>query len=309
MELANLANNDNMSPPEIRFATKSDASHINQLLQTAPYRHLHVDWHLPVDWIGAKTFLVQTQTEQRSQKLTLTNQLFEPKMDMQACLAITPDPLPAAWVRLAAVQATHDPQDLLYKLLTPILKTLKDRGVTEIGWLPIESWPEQLFSELGFSQQNQIITYRKVDVEIPSTALREDVVIRPVKIRDMERLADIEALAFDPLWRHSAQTLTTARSQAFSFDVAIIDEQIVGFQLSARGRHGAHLARLTVDPGFHGQGIGSTLLAHAFAGYHKSGLVEVSLNTPVDNIASQILYKKFGFVAVQDIFPVWVMNL
>ena len=309
MELANQAQNKKMNPPEIRVATRSDAANIMDLLQISPYRHIHVDWHLPGDWIGAETFLIQVQTEVASDIPNLVNRMFSPKVHMQSCLAVTADPLPAAWVRLAAVANELEPQEAIHKLLEPICKKLKREQITEIGWLAIESWPNTWLPKVGFNKKNEIITYRKTDTDIPQVALRQDVEIRPVAFKDLERLAEIEALAFDPLWRHSVHALQMARSQAFSFDVALYQEELVGFQLSARGQRGVHLARLTIDPSYQGTGIGSTLLAHAFVGYHNRGLYDVSLNTPSDNLASKILYEKFGFEATQDIFPVWVMNL
>ena len=309
MELANHQQNKKKKPPEIRIASRSDAANIMDLLQFATRRHIHVDWYLPTDWIGAKTFLVQAQTEAVSDMPNLTNRLFDPKIEIQACMAITAEPLPAAWVRLAAVKNDFDPQETLKTLLDPILVQLKEVGVREIGWLAIESWPNQWLTALGFRHETDIVTYRKTDVTIPKARVDQAVEIRPVTAGDFERLAEIEKLAFTPLWRHSADALKKAQSQVFSFDVAVFDDNVVGFQLSARGQRGVHLARLTVDPSFQGQGIGFSLLAHAFAGYHKSGLYEVSLNTPANNQASKNLYKRFGFVATQDIFPVWVMNL
>ena len=309
MELANQRQDQKKKPPEIRIASRSDAANIMDLLQFATRRHIHVDWYLPTDWIGAKTFLVQVQTEVGSDVPTLTNRLFDPKIDLQAAMAITAEPLPAAWVRLAAVKNDLDSKGTIKTLMDPILVQLKEAGVTAIGWLAIESWPNQWLGELGFVHETDIVTYRKTDVTIPKARADQAVEIRPVETGDFERLAEIEKLAFTPLWRHSADALKKAQSQAFSFDVAVFADHVVGFQLSARGQHGVHLARLTVDPSFQGQGIGFSLLSHAFAGYHKSGLYEVSLNTPANNQASKILYEKFGFVATQDIFPVWVMNL
>jgi ribosomal protein S18 acetylase RimI-like enzyme len=308
MEMANQAQNKKKNPPEIRIASKSDAANVMDLLQSTTQRHIHVDWYLPTDWIGAPTFLLQLPQAVAPETQNLTNVLFTSEK-IQACLAITPDPLPAAWVRVAAVRNNLDPQIVLPSLLQPMLETLKRDGVTEIGWLIIEPWPNSWLTQLGFTQANEIVTYRKTDVDIPKMALRSDIMIRPVERHDIERLAEIETLAFAPLWQHSASALNTARSQAFSFDVALYDDRIVGFQLSAKGHRGVHLARLTIDPTYQGKAIGSTLLAHALSGYHSRGLYDISLNTPADNIASKFLYEKFGFMATEDVFPVWVMNL
>ena len=126
---------------------------------------------------------------------------------------------------------------------------------------------------------------------------------------DLEQLASLEKKAFNPLWRHSARGLGLARHQAFSFDVALLQGKIVGFQLSTPSEYGVHLVRLTVDPDTHGLGIGSALLHHAFQQYHRRGKYRVTLNTQIDNEASQRLYRKFGFFASGQRFPVWLRRL
>jgi ribosomal protein S18 acetylase RimI-like enzyme len=122
-------------------------------------------------------------------------------------------------------------------------------------------------------------------------------------------LEQIEARAFEPLWRHSVSTLRLAWQHTVSFDVAAVDGQVVGFQFSTPSETGAHLARLTVHPSFQGKGIGSHLMAYALAGYRRQGLKAATLNTQADNDASQNLYKRFGFQPNGQKFPVWVVDL
>ncbi len=306
MEMANQTQPPKNNAPEIRVAIRSDAAGVTDLLKSTPYRHIHVDWYLPGEWIGSPGFVVQTKREEQT---AVSNKLFGPKDKIQACFAATADPLPAAWVRVTAVSSELDPKTTVKQLAAPVIEHLKSQHVTEIGWLTVESWPNEWITELGFTQQNEIITYRKEDVDYPRVAPRDDILIRPVEPTDFERLAEIEEAAYTPLWRHSAHALKIAYAQQFSFDVVLYGDVIAGFQLSARGQQGVHLARLTIDPAYQEKGIGSALLAHTMEGYHNRGMVSASLNTQRDNVASQLLYKKFGFVPTQDIFPVWVMNL
>jgi ribosomal-protein-alanine N-acetyltransferase len=125
----------------------------------------------------------------------------------------------------------------------------------------------------------------------------------------LPRLAEIEAITFDPLWRHSAIALALAHQQAWSFDVAEMNGHIVGFQFSTRSPRGAHLARMAVHPHYQGRGVGAALLARAMAHYHAEGLRRVTLNTQMDNLASKRLYERFGFRPSGEEFPVWVMAL
>ncbi len=282
----------------MRLAVPGDGAQITQLLQTAKFPHLHVDWHLPGDWIGTPGFVVQTRPSGIQDGAEIT-----------ACLAAAPDPLPAAWVRVAALRDGGDMTAVLSAMLEPILPWLRREGVTELGWLAIESWPNPWLPGLGFRQVNEIEIYVKEDTAVPPIPTIPNLHIRPVAESDLASLATMEAKAFVPLWRHSARALQLARSQAASFDVVEVAGELVGFQLSTRSRHGVHLARMTIDPAWQGQGIGSVLLTHALRGYHRRGLYRVTLNTQIDNIASQRLYRKFGFAASGERIPMWVLDL
>ncbi|MCI0395072.1 MAG: GNAT family N-acetyltransferase [Chloroflexi bacterium] len=289
MEIANVAT------AVTRMATRGDAGQITRLFQVAAYTHTHADWHLPVDWLETPGFVV-TERENRSGE-----------QELLACLAATADPLPAAWVRLAAL---NDPSETLATMMAAVLSYLRALGVTELGWLAVEEWPDRWLPALGFSHQNWITTFVKYGHDLPPLP-ESRVTIRPATPADMPALATIEQEAFKPLWRHSAETLALAFQQSLSFDVAELDGRIAGFQYSARGqsRGSAHLVRITVTPAAQHAGVGSALMKTAIEGYQRHGVKRVSLNTQVDNLASHRLYQKFGFSRTGDQLPVWVLPL
>lgn len=305
MEIANLWAQTAAVTTPIRVATRADAAAITDLLRHAPYSHIHVDWHYPVDWLGSPGFVVQEDPQTATPDPPLTSRLFSTRARLLACLAVAADPPPAAWVRLAALEEVLDPVGTLAAMLAEVVAYLRETAVTELAWMPIEDWPAAWLHELGFHTVNEIETYVKNAMTVPPVREVPGLVIRPVDAADLSTLAQIEAEAFVPLWRHSKVGLTLARRQAFSFDVAELNGQIVGFQFSTHGRSGAHLARMTVAPAFQGSGIGSALLAHTIRHYQRRGLRQVTLNTQVDNLPSQRLYKRFGFHTNGERFPVW----
>lgn len=309
MELANLWARERGSSDGIRVATKSDAGAILRLLNTAVFSHLHVDWHLPGDWIGSPSFVVIPKAEKPQSKSSLTAKLFPERTDLTACLAATADPLPAAWVRVAALADEDAAEQILAKMLAQVVPVLHHQGVTQLAWLAVEEWPRPLLPKLGFARGSSIETYVKEDRQLPEVASVPGLIIRQVYSTDFEALAELEEASFAPLWRQSAQALAIARPQSLSFDVALLDDEIVGYQLSAQAETGAHLVRLTVHPEKHGLGIGSALLKHAFAYYYRQGLYTVSLNTQVENSASQKLYLKFGFRPSQQRLPIWILDI
>ena len=280
-----------------------------RLLETAVYTHLHVDWHLPGDWLGSPGFVVAPKVENRANSNSLTAKLFQSDSKIAACLAATADPLPAAWVRVAALERVDEAEQILAQMLAQVVPPLYKQGATQLAWLTIEDWPQSWLPGFGFYQGSYIETYVKEDRQLPECPNIPGLTIRQAYATDLEHLARLEALAFGPIWRQSAQALAVARPQSLSFDVALLGEETVGYQLSAKAESGAHLVRLTVHPEKQGVGIGSALLGHAFAGYHRHGLYTVSLNTQVENIASQKLYLKFGFRASQQRLPIWILDI
>ena len=283
---------------DVRVATAQDTATISGLLRAAPYQHLHVDWRLPVDWLGSAGFVVA----------------FEPETGKLAgCLAVGSDPPPAAWVRVAAVRSRQDRRPLLQQMFRATAGYLRALDVAEVGWLPRDGWPPSLLEALGFEQINEVETFVKPDLALPPEAAPNPAaVIRNVRDADMERLAEIEAAAFTPLWRHSPDALREGRKYSLSFHVAELGRRIVGFQYSSEGdvNGTAHLVRLTVDPAVQRSGVGSSLMLSALRSYQERRLQRVSLNTQVDNVASHRLYRKFGFEAMDSRMPVWslVMN-
>ena len=309
MEIANLWANADGGINNVRIACREDAQAITSLLRRAAYAHLHADWHYPSDWLGSSGFVVLESEVDDQADRSLASRLFGAKPQLQACLAVASDPPPAAWVRVAAVAKSAGSPRILAALFASVIDYLHQEGVTKLGWLQVESWPEEWLRDLGFQIENFVETYVKQDVDIFAAKEMSGLVIRPVQEVDLPLLERIEADAFEPLWRHSVTSLTLAWRHALSFDVAALNDEVVGYQFSTPVESGAHLARVTVAPFFQGSGVGTRLLAHAFEGYRRRGLNMISLNTQADNSASKKLYQRFGFRPNGQRFPVWAVDL
>lgn len=293
MQMANSPIGDPLLRQNVRQATSADAGKIQSLMRNGVYIHVHVDWHVPGDWLGRPGFVVYTRRAGRSDER------------VAGCLAVGADPLPTAWVRVAAVDSVAA-FDLCAAMWAAVVDEL-DPAIEEIAWFVTDNWPLRWLDRLGLEPSSTVLSFRKDDLTIssaPYTAPAE-LDIRPVLVEELPALAQIEAAAFEPRWRHSAQSLYLAWRQSISFDVAVLDGQPVGFQFSTGGGSGAHLARMTVSPERQGQGIGAALLAWALEGYGRRKLRHVTLNTQADNLASQRLYTRFGFAPTGQKYPVW----
>ncbi len=283
----------------IRLAIGDDRGELFRLLREATFVHVHSDWYLPSDWLGTPAFVI-------SERVSSSNH----PPEILGCMAAASDPLPAAWMRIVALRNIASPEETLTEMFQSVLPKLRSQGADQLAWLPGRYWPEQWLTKLGFEKKNWITTFVKENLQV---SLRPDgnVKIRPVTTEDYPELAKLEADAFEPLWRHSANGLRLAKQQAISFSVALIEGQLVGFQYSVRGQQpdSAHLVRITVDRQRQSQGIGTALMAAALDDYQRAGTTFVSLNTQVDNIPSHRLYKRFGFKQIDDNFPLWVMKI
>jgi ribosomal protein S18 acetylase RimI-like enzyme len=309
MEFANSGTHQTEMLEGVRIAGRNDLRAISTLLQNADRKHIHVDWHYPVDWLGSPGFVVMNEPQRVAGSGSLANRFFGSDPRVSACLAVAADPPPAAWVRVAAISEAVNGRAELAKMFAAIGEHLQQTAVSQIGWLPVEPWPQPWMRELGFEMSSTVETFVKDGTDVPPIKKLQGLKFRSVLASDLEELERMEKKAYQPLWRSSVVSLSLARRQTFSFDVAEYDGRVVGYQCSTLMNKGAHLSRITIDPALQGKGIGSALLAHAFERYRQKGVETVSLNTQLDNVSSRHLYEKFEFRPSGQRFPVWVKKV
>lgn len=292
MEIANQP----LVHPLVREARPADARVIRRLLTHEFYTHRHVDWYNSLDWLGSPGFVVYEEADTA----------------VSACLAITADPAPAAWVRLLALTYNAQPLPRIKAMLNQIIPALQAEGVTQIFWMSTKRWADRWLPQLGFEQTNWLEAYIKEGLALPPqpNGRGSEVQIRPVLPEDFGLLAALEERVYAPEWRHSARGLHRAWHKGFSFDVARLHGRVVGFQHSMLGPdNGAHLARITIDTAVQGHGVGTALLTHAIRGYERAQLERITLNTQQDNTASHHLYRKFGFTYANYRLPIWQLSV
>ena len=126
-----------------------------------------------------------------------------------------------------------------------------------------------------------------------------------MSLDDMDSIAQIDQASFPPLWQISAEYLKTAFQQASLATVAEYQGRLTAFQISTATSIGGHLARLAVDPAFHGRGIGYALLEDLMHQFVRHGAQTLTVNTQENNSASLALYKKAGFEFTGEKYPVY----
>ncbi len=303
MQLANSVEGNSSAAGGVRNASRQDAAAVHKLLRMGVYVHLHIDWRLPGEWLDRPGFVVCEQGGRGGNAGEGGPSDDDSPTKIIGCMAVAAEPLPAAWVRVAAVDSVAGFAQA-EAMFAAILADLNP-AINEIAWFLTDYWPLHWLERLGFVPISNVISYRKEGLSVPDFTPPPGLEIRPLLIEDIPALAAMEAAAFEPRWRHSDDDLFRAWRQSLSFTVALLNGAPVAFQFSTGGDGNAHLSRMTVHPNKQGLGIGAALLADAMTGYRLQNITTVTLNTQADNWPSQRLYERFGFVQTGSSYPVW----
>jgi ribosomal-protein-alanine N-acetyltransferase len=272
----------------VRPVVPQDQNALAGLIHFERLVHRHLDWRMPLDWIGSQPFLAVEQ-----------------KGILVGALACPPDPPGVAWIRLLAVSADIQSEMLWELLWSEARVILKALAQPRPAALSLQQWFSDLLLNSGFQwTQDVIMLSWDQHQPLPARSDRWNT-LRSMTHDDLVNVQMLDELAFEPIWRHSLQDLETAFYQA-SLATVIEDESgLLGYQISTSGSFGAHLARLAVRRDMQGLGIGKSLLVDLLDQFTRRGVPRVTVNTQSDNIASLALYKKAGFVETGEIYPVF----
>ncbi len=276
----------------IRTARLSDETRLSNLLYFESYVHRHLDWRTPIDWLGEPEYWVVEQAG-------LVN----------AALACPPDPENVAWIRLF-VHSTLMPGNEAWQMLWETAKkSFSQRCGITIAAIVLHEWFQKLLQANGFTEHQRIVLLEHTAATYHERPIPNGLVIRPMQREDLPAITDLDAAAFDPIWRNSLSALQRAFSQSGSATVAHYDGQLIGYQISTRNSFGVHLARLAVNPHFQGKGTGYAILQDLFRRMYRIGVFRLTVNTQSDNGTSLSLYHKIGFTLTGESYPVYTYQI
>lgn len=200
----------------------------------------------------------------------------------------------SSWIRFVAVMPNADPPRILRLLWDTLRANLQAAQVTRVCLLGISDWMQRYASDLGFRYQEDIVTLERRGGTLP-TAPDSPATVRVSDVRDLPHILRVDSAAFVPPWQLSAEELRYAFRMASSCTVALVDDAIVGYQLSTLYFDGGHLARLAVLPYLQGQRVGAVLLHDLLTRFARRSIHLMSVNTQASNRRSRDLYTRFGF--------------
>ncbi len=276
-----------------RPAVSADRQQIADLMYSEPRVHRHLDWRAPLEWLGYSPYWVLQEGPRIS-----------------ATLACPPDPESVAWIRLFVFASHLSASSAWSPLWQAARRELAEQGGAEVAAIAMQSWFDPILLGSGFKLLQHIVLLERSQAPSGWKTTPAGVSLRRMDPEDLPQVAEVDADAFEPLWRNSLEALREAYSQAVYASVAEDVSGMVGYQLSTGNPLGAHLARLAVRPRLQGRGIASWLVEDLILHVtQNTGAGRITVNTQADNSASLALYQKLGFHRTGEQYPVYTCRV
>ncbi len=267
---------------DVRPAQLVDRAAIYHFTENSYRVHFNLDWWTYDNWLAA---------DQPSDAIWLAYL----RQELVGLLLAPYDESPTVWLRSIAIANGYSADPILTVLLHHARSALPAQSVDHFAVLAHPDWLGELTRRLGFSQYNAIVTFRKSDRAMPDVPRPRPALLRTARATDIPAIAANDRAAFDPIWWHSEASMMHVLTSVSHFIVAEIGDRIVGHAFSDLYGGQGHLIRLVVHPNFQQRGIGEQLLAESLEHQIAMGAYPFTLNTQLDNAASQALYRRYGY--------------
>jgi len=277
---------------QLRPAVQTDQRGIANLINFSPHVHRHLDWRSPIDWIGSPPYFV-----------------IENGGQIIAALGCPPDPPAVAWVRLFVNSGTIPVKEAWRILWEKVCKELAGMGQFVVAAIVLQDWLKEILLSSEFTTPQSIVMLERDGDSAVDLKPAEVLSIRTMMPYDLPAVAEVDASAFDHLWKNTLPALERAYPQAIFATVAEMAGKTIGYQISTHNPLGVHLARLAVQPSLQGHGVGYALVADLIHRAERRGMSHLTVNTQSDNSASLALYQRMGFHETGDHYPVFQIRI
>ena len=275
----------------IRNASPNDHQNISDLIHFGKNVHQHLDWRPPLEWMGNDPFVV----------LESGNKLL-------AALASPTELLDLAWIRLFACSVELDTQKAWKLLFERALNTYPSKEIPTIAALSLQNWFTYTLLTNHFRHLHNIVVLQWTG-ELPTKPLvSQKYMLRSMTAEDLPFVQLVDQTAFERIWQISLLEIQKAFALSLYATVIQYEDQIIGYQISTSNKNSAHLARLAIQEGFHGQHLGSALMFDLLNEFQNRNINVVTVNTQHVNHKSLALYKKMNFLTTNDYFPVLIYS-
>ncbi|MEW5938966.1 MAG: GNAT family N-acetyltransferase [Chloroflexota bacterium] len=273
---------------QVRPAAREDYQALSSLIFFETHAHRHLDWRMPLDWLGSPYFWV-----------------LEDDRRALAALACPPDPPGVAWIRLFVHSGAAPPGWAWPALWESARRDMAALGGAQVAAIVRQDWFRRVLLESGFQPMQPIVMLEWRGRPVMPPALAPGFRLRPMTSADLPEAARVDAESFGPFWMNSLDALTRAFSMRTSAALAEDPQgRVAAYQISTANASGAHLARLGVRKEAQGRGLGRALVADLIRQMRGRNVERLTVNTQADNAASLALYQGLGFVRTGEEFPV-----
>lgn len=229
--------------------------------------------------------------------------------EIRAVLAATPENPTTAWMRFFYADSDYRRGHFFDVLMKSVVEALRLASVHSLYALAPYHWLERLLAGIGFEQVDQIITLQYRPSGSCFKYEKERVIIREMNQRDLASVAKIDSAAFSAPWQLNLASLEKSYHLSAWHSVALLNGELVGYQISTNIFNSAHLARLAVSPEHQRQGVGRLLAEDMLDRFTGLEVSEISVNTQASNNVSISLYHSLGFARQEQDLPVFCLNL
>ncbi len=230
-------------------------------------------------------------------------------LHIKALMAATPESPVTAWLRFFYSERDGEHARYFKALLSQVKTVLQDMGAQSIFTLAPYDWLLDLLNEAGFKPADKIVSLQRNLTENTKSSTDIGLIIREMTHRDLAAVAAIDTAAFDPVWQLNRASLERTYHRSAWHSIAILEGEVVGYQMSTSAFDTTHLARLAVDPRWQGKGIGHLLVEDMLETFSAVGVTTFSVNTQASNTRSLSLYQSLGFEREDRDILVMSLNL
>ena len=217
-----------------------------------------------------------------------------------------------AYLRVWALRSGYPPDSYFAPLFSAAVDLLSRDGPLQVITYGGEQWAVNALLAAGFSVTDQVQFFELRRPQQPALALlpaQYPAVLLPAQSEHLERLAELDAAAFPPLWHFGYKDMLELMMRA-RVQIALQNDELVGYSAAiANAEDELQLARLAVRPDRQGQGFGRQLLHDVIEHAAARRVRKIILNTQVDNERSQRLYRAYGFRPTSKPTPVLAIQI
>jgi ribosomal-protein-alanine N-acetyltransferase len=134
-----------------------------------------------------------------------------------------------------------------------------------------------------------------------------EVIIAPMRTRDLRGVLKIEEAVFPQPWSHRLFVEELSQRTSRAYRAAWVGRTIVGFAGQMLVDDESHVNNIAVDPGWQGRSLGAVLLIDLIHTALHRGARHLTLEVRVGNEPALALYARFGLAPVgvrRNYYPV-----